>query len=217
MKILEEKKKNLLSLLLSVLGIGVLVSLFANILFTELYTDNKIIFIVICSILFILNLYFLSYVIYRLDKVVYKVNVPIIFNNKENQFMDLPYSPTSVRARVLYSNLSTKQKDLIIKNGEIYEFANSFVVQYIFTLIFKNTSKRSKISKWISVDRKYLKDLLINYKYIDVNDMVDERGTKKSIELPKGFKIKSAVNNTIVISTKQGFIKLIWDISMCSP
>lgn len=215
MKVLEENKKNLVTLLLSVVCIGVLISLIANVIFTELYDVNKKIFIIICCFLLIMFLIILSQMTYRLDRMVYKGSYPIIFSNRELRFIDLPYSPVSVNARVLYDNLSKKQKERIIENKELYQFVDSFVIQYIFSLVFAHSSRRSSIKKWISLDRKYLQEILVKYKYVDVENMLGK--AEGSLVLPKGFSIKAATDDNLIISTKQGFIKFSWEISMRKP
>lgn len=213
MKILEEKQKNLLSLLFSVVGLSLILSLLSNVLFSEYYEINKQMFIVFFVFVLILIVLFLCIMIYRFDNVIYVAKLPIIYSRKDKKFIDIPYSVTSVRARVLFDNLSEKKKELIRSDGdELFEFSKSFIIQYVFSLIFDRISNISNISNWITVDRKYLKDLLVNFKYIDVDELV-----RKSLKLPEGFKIKAVDDVSITISTKQGFIKLSWDISMRMP
>ena len=217
MKLLEENKKSLLSLVLSVIGAGFFISLLTNIIFKELYDENRIIFIIVCCISMIMVFFFLCQVIYRLDKKVIKVTLPTVFDVRKNQFIDLPHSPTSVNARVLFNNLSAKQRAMVNSEEERFSFVDSFMVQLIFTLVFDHSFRKSNIEKWIPVDRKYLQDILVNYRYIDIDEIVGEGHKGTAVLLPKGFKIKSVKEDSIYIASKQGFIKFSWDINGRRP
>ena len=217
MKLLEENKKNLLSIILSAIGTSFFISLLTNIIFTELYMKWKCAFILISCISMVVIFYFLCQIMYRMERKVIKVKYQAIYDYKKKCFIDLPYSPTSVNARVLFYNLSGKQKARLNSEEERWSFVNSFVVQFLFSLVFNNSACCSSIEKWIRVDRKYLQEILVNYEYIDVDRIVGKEDGESAVVLPKGFRIKSVKEDSISISTKQGFITFSWDICSQIP
>lgn len=158
--------------------------------------------IVIC-----LNLLYSKY-----DKASYSINSFIIYDPQKG-FIDLPYSPMSVNARVLYNNLPKKQKQNVNSKDEIFQFTNSFIVQFIFCLIFDQANQKSSLKKWITLDRNYLKELLVNFKYLDIDEMIRQ----VHLELPKGFSIKKVSKFGFVISTRQGFINFKWELGTINP
>jgi len=216
---IEEKQKNILLLLFSVVGIGIVLSVIASMLFTEFYSNNKVLFCTIWVLLLLANIGAIFYLSYHYDNICIVSTLPIVYDEDNKKFIDIPCTPASIHARVLFNNLSDKQRNQIrMTDSDFMDFCNSFVVQYIFSLIFHNSMYLVGDNDWNEIDRNYIKDLLVNFKYLDIDSIVVDKNNQEEevLKLPKGISINKADSCSLLLVAKQGYIKFSWSISVRS-
>lgn len=222
---LKNKQEKFLSLILSAFCLGIEISIIANIIFTLLYENYKFIFTLSVIVITFINLVLILYINAKYCTLCYTFELPIIFDAKQNKFIDIPHCPSSVNARLLFDSLSNKQKNLIahdnpLTNEEYLFFCISFIGQLIFTRIFGNSSYILDKKNSYTVNREYFKDLLVKYKYIDIDDILNKPSTEEDLlplQLPKGIKISYVTNNEIILKSLQGYIHFYWDIKTTFP
>lgn len=222
---LKNKQEKFLSLILSAFCLGIEISIIANIIFTLLYENYKFIFTLSVIVITFINLVLILYINAKYCTLCYTFELPIIFDAKQNKFIDIPHCPSSVNARLLFDSLSNKQKKLIahdnpLTNEEYLFFCISFIGQLIFTRIFGNSSYILDKKNSYTVNREYFKDLLVKYKYIDIDDILNKPSTEEDLlplQLPKGIKISYVTNNEIILKSLQGYIHFYWDIKTTFP
>lgn len=221
---LKNKQETFLSLILSAFCLGIEISIIASIIFTSLYENNKIIFTISAIMITLINLMLILYINAKYCKLHYSFELPIVFDAHKNKFIDIPHCPASVNARILFDSLSNKQKSTItyddpLGNKEYIAFCISFIAQLIFSRIFWNSSHILDEKKGYAINRKFFKDLLVQYKYIDIDDILNKPFAEDSLplQLPKGIKITYAKNNEIKLKSMQGYIHICWDITTVFP
>jgi len=222
---LKNKQEKFLSLILSAFCLGIEISIIANIIFALLYENYKFIFTLSVIVITFINLVLILYINVKYCTLCYTFELPIIFDGKQNKFIDIPHCPSSVNARLLFDSLSNKQKNLIthdnpLTNEEYLFFCISFIGQLIFTRIFWNSSYILDEKNSYIVNREYFKDLLVKYKYIDIDDILNKPSTEEDLlplQLPKGIKISYVTNNEIILKSLQGYIHFYWDIKTTFP
>lgn len=223
--IVNDKRKDIIMFVFSAIFLSGAVSSIANIVFTEFYDTHKTLFISIIAILALLALVLIFKVMFQYDSSSYKSKIVIAYSMEDKCFVDIPFSPGSVNARVQYNNLPDKHKKKIEKINfkyelipedfkEITEFCNCFVVQLIFARILRNARGTNK------VDRAYLKEVLVKFKYIDVDEMLGGMESLYSddnvvlvpteLKLPEEFRIKKVEKNYIQMESKYGFVTFKW-------
>lgn len=251
----KSKRKDLLLLLLSVFLLGVEISLIANIIFDRYYENNSKLFILIILFTLLINLAILIYVVTLSEVTTKSVELYFVYDQDKKIFVDIPFSPSSVNARVLYNNLSDKKKESIYikdepyatiesykknireKSLNFYNFCNSAVVHLIFSRFLKNHIDNVNI-KTVDIEYEYFKELLCEFKYIDVDNIIGReseytqvvpsnlvnisKGIKVdkvivtikpvSLSLPEGFKIKSVNKNSIKLESKYGYVIFEWKV-----
>lgn len=220
---LKNKQQNFLSLILSAFFLGVEISIIASIIFTSFYEENKTIFTIFTIIITLITLVLILYINTKYCKLCYTFELPIVFNTQENKFIDIPHCPSSVNARLLFNDLSDKQKNAIInsdpfENKAYIDFCISFIGQLIFSRIFYNSS-RILDENGHSVNRDFFKDLLVKYKYIDIDTILNSHflDASLSLQLPKGVKLTSVTDNEIILKSMQGYICFNWSITTTFP
>lgn len=221
---LKNKQENFLSLILSAFCLGIEISLIASIIFTLLYENNKILFTISVIVITLINFVLILFINAKYCKLRHTFELPIVFDAQKNKFIDIPHCPASVNARILFDSLSNKQKSLItcdapLENMEYISFCISFIGQLIFSRIFWNSSHILGEKTGYPINREFFKDLLVKYKYINIDDILNKPFTEDSLplQLPKGIKISHVTNNEIVLKSLQGYIHIYWDITTTFP
>lgn len=214
------KRRELIFFLLSVIFLGGEIGLISNILFDEYYSIHKVLFIVVISALLIITMYLIAILILKQDNQEYKTKMIFTYDMNNNKFIDIPYSTSSVNARVAFDNLPINKQDKVKKNNwrdknpEFLKFINSTAAQIILSHFIKH---RTKYYQTVNMDK--LKEVLVIYKYLDVDDILGGEKFRhknyvlKSLELtlPKGFRIDSTNDRNIRLKSKYGFINFFWD------
>ncbi|MCQ6574280.1 hypothetical protein [Bacillus wiedmannii] len=207
---LNTKRKELGFLIFSVLAIGIEVGIIANIIFDNFYQNHKGLFIILALIVVFMTILILIVLMFKYDKKVYENKMLFAFDFEQKEFIDIPHSPSSVNARILFNNQSEKIKNKLRtenyfdENSDFYEFSNEAVAQIILSNIIKHEEGYKE-----KINREKLKEVLVKYKYIDVEDIL---GGKNALELrlPEGFKIVPTDNKSIRIISKYGFVTFRW-------
>ncbi|MDU1538629.1 MAG: hypothetical protein E6902_03320 [Paeniclostridium sordellii] len=233
----KSKRKDILTLLFSVILLGVQISLISNILFDKYYKENTKLFAIIIIVSLILNSLLIIHIMIKYEVYIKKVDLNFMYDSREKKFIDIPFNPTSVNARVLFDNLSEKDKDRIYYNiyeilsdeleeaneekiNQFFHFIKCFTIQLIFTRILKGGMHRCKKNKYFNIDRNYLKELFVKFRYIDVDSILGENEGLKigdkvfrssCLSLPEGFKIKEVDENNIRLESNYGFICFKWE------
>lgn len=221
---LKNKQEKFLSLILSAFCLGIEISIIASIIFALLYENNKLLFTLSVIVLTFINLVLILYINAKYCTLCYTFELPIVFDAKQCKFVDIPHCPSSVNAKLLFDSLSNKQKKLIthnnpLTNEEYLFFCISFIGQLIFSRIFWNSSHILDEKNGYAVNREYFKDLLVKYKYIDIDDILNKPSEEDvlPLQLPKGSKISYVSNNEIILKSLQGYIHFYWDITTTFP
>lgn len=216
------KRKELWIFILSVFVLGGEIGLIANIFFTEFYSGHKLLFIILISLLLLITLFsIIKLMLINIDKE-YVRNLIFTYDFHSNRFIDIPYNPSSVNARVLMDNQSIKNqekikvKNFMEKNVEFYNFNNNVVAQIILSRFIRHT--RNEYKEDVTIEK--LKELLVNYRYLDVDSIIGEgiafkvsngKDIKHSIlSLPTGFKINCNNDRNINIKSNYGFVDFQW-------
>ena len=97
---IDERRKEAVLLLITVIILAILVSLLSNILFEEYYSANKITFTITTFILLIITSVFGYFaIITKTTKTLISIEFPFCFNQKEEKFIDIEGCIPSVHAR----------------------------------------------------------------------------------------------------------------------
>lgn len=218
---LLRKKNEIFKLVLIGIFIGIIVSEISNIIFAELYEGNeKIFFLITMFFLIVLILIIINYII-RTETSSIKSVFLMAYDLENKKFIDIPFSATSVNARLLYNSLAPKLKEKIkITNiFDMHEKSNDFINGLIVQLILSRILVNPIFTHKVNINK--LKDILIIFRYIDIDSIIknqeDEDKILKEIPLtlPRGFSIKNVTNNTIRIDSRFGFINFKWDLLSC--
>ncbi|PHF53902.1 hypothetical protein COI41_15535 [Bacillus toyonensis] len=207
---LNTKRKELGFLIFSVLAIGVEVGIIANIIFDNFYENNKRLFIISVLLVVFITILILVVLMFKYDKTVYGNKMIFAFDFEQKAFIDIPYSMSSVNARILFNNQSEKikkklrLKDFYEENDDFYEFSDELVAQIILSHIIKHRGGYKE-----KVNREKLKEVLVKYKYIDVESILGGNNALE-LRLPEGFKIVPTDNKSIRIISKYGFVTFRW-------
>lgn len=221
----KDKRKDIIMLILSVIILGGMVSLIASIIFTEFYNlNNKIWFISTIICVLILNILLIMKVMFSYQLQNKHSELTFIYDVKKQKFIDIPFNPGSVNARVLYNNLSEKEKskikikDFFEQKEEFYKFCECIVVQLIFSRFLNNGKVNFKEGREINIED--LKDILVNFRYIDIDHILGneesiklgDKGVLKPtlIRLPKGFKVNKVKNHHINLKSDYGIVNFYW-------
>ncbi|MDR5587897.1 hypothetical protein [Clostridium aquiflavi] len=233
----KAKRKDILILIFSVILLGVQISLISNILFDKYYKDNIKLFVLIIIVLLLLNIFLIINIMIKYEIYKKEIELKFVYDYSKKKFIDIPFNSTSVNARVLFDNLPEKHKDKIYYNIEeriingltednleshkqFFHFIDCFLIQLIFTRILKGRIQRDKKKKYFDIDINYLKELLVKFRYIDVDEMLGVCNSisignivlkSSCLSLPEGFNIKKVEKNNIRLESKYGFIYLKWD------
>ncbi|MGG0913034.1 hypothetical protein JR311_00080 [Bacillus velezensis] len=214
---LYSKRKELWLFIFSVLVLGIEVGIIANIIFSKFYEINKSLFISVALLIVLITIGILIWVMFRYDKKLFISRMLFAYDKENKLFVDIPHSPPSVRARILFNrykilfnNQNAKNQNnfkLYSEQGE--DFINNAVAQIILSRFIKHRELYKE-----KVNRERLKDVLVKYKYIDIDDILggEEYEKMSSIELtlPKGFMIVPTDNKSIKIVSKYGFLTFKW-------
>jgi len=209
------KRKELWFFLFSVLFLGVGMGIVGNILFSEFYSENKLFFISFLLCILLTIVWLGIRVMFRFDKQIYSKSLVITFDMDNNKFIDIPHNPTSINVRMHFNNLSRNYQEKIMEDytgqvklsDEMRVFTQNAVVQIILAHFIKHSKRYNE-----EVNRERLKEILVKYKYIDIDDIlggqVINKGAIRTLELtlPKGFKIVSPDEDNIRIISKYGYI-----------
>ena len=216
---LSTKRKELWVLVFSVLFLGVEVGIMANIIFSNFYEENDIIFTIVLILVLAITITVITKVMFKYDSKTYGITMLFSYDSKENKFIDIPYSASSVNARVLFNSQSVGvQKSINIDNiikdiNSESNFVNDLVAQIILSHVIKHRQGYSEI-----IDREKLKDVLVKYKYINVDSILGGVEYKNFISteltLPKGFKLVPTDNRSLSIKSSYGFINLKWELGL---
>ncbi|WHY72379.1 hypothetical protein [Fictibacillus enclensis] len=217
------KRKELWIFILSVFILGGEIGLIANVLFTEFYSENRLLFVAFLALLLLLTIFASIKLMLATNEKVFERDFIFTYDLSSNKFIDIPYNPSSVNARVLMDNLGVKNKERVKiervfeKNIEFYNFSNNIVAQIILSRIIKHS--RNKYTETVTLQK--LKELLVNYRYIDVDSIVGEDITfrvkdgkeikRPNLILPKGFKINCNDIRNINIKSYYGFVNFEWN------
>lgn len=221
--IVNDKRKDIILFIVSVIFLSAEIAEIANILFEEFYSSNKLKMIITVTVLLLLTILFVIKVMFSYDTKVHYSKMILVYSNTHNKFIDIPFNPCSVNARVLFENLSDKHKKKITINNslslinkdtkEFLEYCNCLVVQLIFSRFLTNRIYKNK------ADITNLKDLLLKFRYIDVDSMLggekgfsigDKTFVSAILTLPEGFKITKVEKDCIKLDSKYGFVNFIW-------
>ena len=217
---LSTKRKELWVLVFSVLFLGVEVGIIANIIFTNFYEENEIVFTIVSILVLAITITVITRVMFKYDNKYYGITMLFAFDGKEKKFIDIPYSSSSVNARVLFNSQSLGvqkkiQGNIIKNNNSESNFVNDAVAQIILSKVIKHNKGYGE-----KIDREKLKDVLVKYKYINVDDILggEKLGNLKTIELtlPKGFKLVPTDNKSLRIKSSYGFLDLKWEFGSYS-
>lgn len=234
---LKAKRKDILILLFSVILLGIQISSISNVLFDKYYKDNIKLFILIMIISLLLNILLIIYIMIKYEVYKKEIELKFMYDYNKKKFIDIPFNSTSVNARVLFDNLSEKDKDKIYynmneiiiseltedtleKNKQFFHFIDCFVIELVFTRILKVGIQIDKKEKYFDIDINYIKELLVKFRYIDVDEMlgvgnafsVGNKVIKNScLRLPEGFNIKKVEENNLRLESKYGFVCFKWD------
>ncbi|WP_343101175.1 hypothetical protein [Romboutsia sp. MSSM.1001216sp_RTP31141st1_G3_RTP31141_220114] len=185
----KSRRKDLLSLLLAVFLLGVVISLVANILFDIFYDSNKKLFITIVLLVLFINLTILVYISNLSSISEKKAIIKFVYNFEEKGFIDIPYNPASVNARMAYYNLSDKKRESISEKfmpiwcntiepenriqgqRNFDEFCISAVITLIFTRFFQISDFETDMQK-MDINSEYFKELLYKFRYIDIDNLL---------------------------------------------
>lgn len=207
---LDAKRKELWFFIFSVLVLGIEVGIIANIIFSKFYENNKTLFIGVALLVVLMTIGILILVMFRYDKKVFVSKMLFAYDTEKNSFIDIPHSPSSVRARVLFRNQNANtRKKLQLGSEQFYDFINDAVAQIILSRFIKHLDGYKE-----NVNREKLKEVLVKYKYIDMDDIlggeVYEELTSLKLTLPKGFMIVPTDDESIRIVSKYGFLTFKW-------
>ncbi|MCK5051952.1 MAG: hypothetical protein KAS53_09535 [Candidatus Cloacimonetes bacterium] len=221
----SSKRKDIMILVISVILLSIEISLISNILFSKFYSDNKLIFFLINSILFLITISLLIKTMFVYDTKIHNSNIIFAYDTVKNKFVDIYCNPSTVNARVLYNSLNKKNKqkiqinDLLEKDKtEFFEFCNCLVVQLIFSRFLRNKQYKNII------DINFLKEVLVKFRYIDIDSILggEEHITGKlklvssKLTLPDGFKLKNVSKQNMELDSLFGFVNFKWSIIVSS-
>ncbi|QTD40142.1 hypothetical protein [Sporosarcina sp. Te-1] len=218
------RRRELWIFVLSVFILGGEIGLLVNVLFTEFYTGNEHLFIFSLSLLILLTIILIIKLMLLNSAEVYESELTLVYNTGENKFIDIPYNPASVNARVLMDNLGVKKQEKIKidhifdEDNDFRNFSNNIVAQ----LVLGRFIRHFKVEYSEKVKIEDLKELLVIYRYLDIDSIIGDQtfnisnGVLKTpqLKLPKGFKFNSNSINNIKIKSNYGFINFNWNINI---
>ena len=161
---IQSRRRELLVLVVTAVALALLVNLLANVLFVSLYDRHKVIFtaLVLLSTGIVSLGSYLSFLT-QAEKSSLTIQFPLTFNRRDAKFEDLPRSPPSVHARVLFSHLP-RERQLqfaaedanwrVFFDGDFGKFVNDAVQEILLTLLL--TRVRSPKIGWKSLVKEEL-------------------------------------------------------------
>lgn len=216
---LKTKRNEVIKLMFCVILLGVILSSIANIIFEEFYYYKKIVYIIITLSAFVICTVMIIKILLKNESIKTHAQILSAYDIVNQKFVDIPNSLSSVNARILYHSLSNKMQNKLefktvfdVHKCEMFDFCNSFIIQLIFSRFLKNTVYKNK------VDINFLKEILVKFRYIDIDSILDSNIDEKSrlqpvpLALPKGFKIKEVNDNSIKLKSSYGFLYFSWDL-----
>ena len=210
------KRREIIVLILSFLVISFLVSGLASYTVMKLGISNDIMIWIISSFVILIGIFTIYYLLVAsLRNNRFQIVVPITFDRINKRFVDLPFCPFSVNARVAFDQLSSENKTHLASytnsnhiGTDLERFINCLIQNIVLTrVIFRPHQANMRFNKIKKVDLpEGIKENQI------LTDWIAELDNNDRVRIPdfKSFESYGRNNSWFKIRTKGGKIDIAW-------